>query len=82
MRKSASPEAGDGILCCVLIKGEGVDFRQMRICHMFHENKTSSGRFSMAGFNEEHKREVHEKQFPRDLENAFSMGARLSRGEV
>ena len=44
--------------------------------------KTSSGRFSMAGFNEEHKREVHEKQFPRDLENAFSMGARLSRGEV
>ena len=44
--------------------------------------KTSSGRFSMAGFNEEHKKEVHEKQFPRDLENAFSMGARLSRGEV
>ena len=39
-------------------------------------------RFSMAGFNEEHKREVHEKQFPRDLENAFSMGARLSRGEA
>ena len=36
MRKSASPEAGDGILCCVLMKGEGVDFRQMRICHMFH----------------------------------------------
>ena len=63
MRKSASPEAGAGILCCVLIK-------------------TSSGRVSMAGFNEEHKKEVHEKQFPRDLENAFSMGARLSRGEA
>ena len=36
----------------------------------------------MAGFNEEHKKEVHEKQFFKDLENAFSMGPRLSRGEV
>ena len=35
-------------------------------------------RYNMAGFNEEHKKEVREKQFPLDLEKAFQMGANLS----
>ncbi len=35
-------------------------------------------KFSMAGFNEEHKKTVHEQQFPMDLEEAFKMGAALS----
>ena len=37
-------------------------------------------RYNMAGFNEAHKQEMREKQFPLDLENAFRMGARLGRG--
>ena len=36
-------------------------------------------KFNMAGFDEGHKREVREKQFPLDLENAFNMGTRLGR---
>ena len=35
------------------------------------------GRFSMAGFDEAHKKAMRETQFPRDLEKAFQMGARL-----
>ena len=35
--------------------------------------------YNMASFNEEHKKEVHEKQFPLDLKNAFRMGAGLGR---
>ena len=38
-------------------------------------------KFNMVGFNEEHKKEMREKQFPKDLENAFKMGARLSGGK-
>ncbi len=38
-------------------------------------------RYSMAGFNEGHKKEMREKQFPLDLEKAFEMGARLSKAE-
>ncbi len=34
-------------------------------------------KFSMAGFDEAHKKEMREKQFPLDLERAFRMGARL-----
>ena len=34
-------------------------------------------KFSMAGFNEEHKKAHHEQQFPLDLENARQMGAAL-----
>lgn len=34
-------------------------------------------KYNMAGFNEAHKKEVHEKQFPLDLEAAFKLGARL-----
>ena len=34
-------------------------------------------RFNMAGFDEKHKKEMREKQFPLDLENAFQMGTRL-----
>ena len=37
-------------------------------------------KFNMAGFSEAHKRQVHEEQFPRDLERAFRLGADLSRG--
>ncbi len=39
-------------------------------------------RFNMASFNEEHKKEMREKQFPKDLEKAFEMGARLSSGKA
>lgn len=35
-------------------------------------------KFSMAGFDEAHKREVHETQFPKDLEEAFRIGVRLA----
>ncbi len=38
------------------------------------------GKYDMAGFSEEHKKEMREKQFPLDLENAFRMGARLGGG--
>lgn len=38
-------------------------------------------RYSMAGFNEAHKKEMREKQFPQDLEKAFRMGAHLSEGK-
>ena len=41
---------------------------------------TDYGRYSMAGFDEAHKKEMREKQFPRDLEAAFRMGARLGTG--
>ena len=37
-------------------------------------------KYDMAGFDEEHKKEMRVKQFPRDLEKAFQMGARLSGG--
>ena len=37
--------------------------------------------YDMAGFNEAHKKEMREKQFPQDLEKAFEMGARLSGGK-
>lgn len=36
-------------------------------------------RYNMAGFDEEHKKRMREEQFPHDLEEAFSMGARLSK---
>ena len=36
-------------------------------------------KFNMAGFNEEHKKDRHEKQFPLDLEKARQMGAELVR---
>ena len=36
-------------------------------------------KFNMAGFDEAHKKEMREKQFPLDLENAFNMGTRLGR---
>lgn len=39
-------------------------------------------KFNMAGFDETHKKAVHETQFPLDLEKAFQMGARLSGGEI
>ncbi len=42
---------------------------------------TDYSRFNMAGFNEAHKREMREKQFPLDLEQAFRLGARLSAGK-
>ena len=35
-------------------------------------------KYNMAGFNEEHKKEMRTRQFPQDLENAFRLGARLS----
>ena len=38
-------------------------------------------RYNMAAFNEAHKKEMREKQFPKDLERAFRMGAELSGGK-
>lgn len=38
-------------------------------------------KYNMASFNEEHKKQVRETQFPKDLEKAFEMGARLGRKE-
>jgi hypothetical protein len=35
-------------------------------------------KYSMAGFDEGHKQEMREKQFPLDLEAALRMGAELS----
>ncbi|MCR5100466.1 MAG: flavodoxin family protein [Butyrivibrio sp.] len=35
-------------------------------------------KFDMASFSETHKREMREKQFPKDLENAYKLGAKLS----
>ena len=35
-------------------------------------------RFSMAGFDEAHKKAMRETQFPLDLDKAFRMGARLA----
>lgn len=39
-------------------------------------------KFNMASFKESHKKDMREKQFPKDLEEAFRMGARLSAGSV
>ena len=39
-------------------------------------------KYDMASFNEAHKKEMRQKQFPKDLENAFDLGARLSGGKV
>ena len=36
-------------------------------------------KYSMAGFDEEHKKRMREEQFPHDLEEAFALGVRLSR---
>jgi len=38
-------------------------------------------KFNMASFNENHKKEIREKQFPEDLKNAFHLGAKLGTGE-
>ena len=38
-------------------------------------------KFNMGSFNEVHKKEMREKQFPMDLKKAFQMGARLSGGK-
>lgn len=35
-------------------------------------------KFHAGAFNEEHKREVRERQFPKDMENAFETGRRLA----
>ena len=35
-------------------------------------------KYSMASFNEEHKRAMRENQFPKDLAKAFELGAKLS----
>ena len=36
-------------------------------------------KYNMAGFNEEHKKLSRETNFPKDLEQAFKLGARLGR---
>ena len=39
---------------------------------------TDYSRYNMASFNEAHKKEMRQNQFPQDLEKAFQMGVRLS----
>ena len=34
-------------------------------------------KYSMAGFNENHKKDMRQKQFPKDLKEAYLMGERL-----
>ena len=41
---------------------------------------TDYSKYNMASFNELHKKEMREKQFPKDMEKAFEIGARLSKG--
>ena len=36
-------------------------------------------KFNMGSFDETKKKEVHEKNFPKDLENAYQMGKKLSK---
>lgn len=36
-------------------------------------------KYSMASFSEQHKKEVHDKQFPSDLKEAFQMGVSISK---
>ncbi len=43
---------------------------------------TDYSRYNMAGFDETHKKEMRDKQFPLDLENAFALGARLGGEKV
>lgn len=38
-------------------------------------------KYNMAGFSEEHKKEMRSTKFPGDLEYAFQMGAKLSSGK-
>ena len=37
-------------------------------------------KYDMSSFSESHKKEMHEKQFPKDLECAFQMGVKLGGG--
>ena len=41
---------------------------------------TDYSKYNMASFNELHKKEMREKQFPKDLEKAYEIGARLGKG--
>jgi multimeric flavodoxin WrbA len=36
-------------------------------------------KYNMTAFSEEHKRKVHDEVFPQDLQNAYKLGAELSR---
>ncbi|MDO5520000.1 MAG: flavodoxin family protein [bacterium] len=36
-------------------------------------------KYEMGAWSEEHKKEVHEKEFPKNLEEAFQIGAKLSK---
>lgn len=36
-------------------------------------------KYNMSSFNEDHKKKMREEKFPNDLQEAFSLGARLSR---
>lgn len=36
-------------------------------------------KFNMASFSEAHKKQMHETEFPRDIEQAFALGAELSK---
>ncbi|MCI8613968.1 flavodoxin family protein [Parablautia intestinalis] len=40
---------------------------------------TDYSKYNMSSFSEEEKKEAHEKCFPSDLENAYRLGAKLSR---
>ena len=58
-------------------KGLNGEIEVYACCDTLQVNDYS--KFNMAGFDEAHKKEMREKQFPLDLENAFNMGTRLGR---
>lgn len=59
------------------LKGLNGEMEIYPCCDTLQVNDYS--KYSMAGFDEDHKKRMREEQFPLDLEAAFSLGARLSR---
>ena len=58
-------------------KGLNGSFEIYPCCDTLQVNDYS--KYNMAGFNEEHKKLSRETNFPKDLEQAFKLGARLGR---
>lgn len=57
------------------LKGMNGSFEILPCCDTLQVNDYS--KFNMAGFDEAHKKMMREEQFPLDLKEAFSLGARL-----
>ena len=57
------------------LKGLNGSFEILPCCDTLQVKDYS--KFNMAGFDEAHKKRMREEQFPLDLKEAFSLGARL-----